>query len=243
MNTTDKNLISVVTVCRNVRADLEKTMRSVLSQTYSDIEYIIVDGNSSDGTRELLESIDDPRVRWISERDKGIYDAMKKGTRMASGEWVIFMNAGDAFMDSEVIGKAAGEIRELKPDADVAYGDVVKNGVVKKAEEPRNTHRMFFCHQCAFNRRSALLRHPFDPAHPLSADFKFYKTLVREGRGFHRMDFPIADFDTSGVSNRRRSAGLADNMKVIREVDGLFHGMPFLLHLFPTYLIAKLRGK
>lgn len=240
--------ITVVTVCRNVLGALRETFAGVMEQDCPDFEYIVVDGASSDGSVDFLRDNASPAVRWISEPDKGIYDAMNKGTRMASGEWVIFMNAGDRFAAKDTLSRLSRELEKAGKDTDVVYGDVLKTDgssapVYKKAEPPHKSHRMFFCHQSALTRRSALLSHPFDLRHPYSADFKLYRQLTAERRGFMQVDFPVAVFDTGGVSNRRRSAGLADNMRVIRETDSFIGGIPSLLHLFPSWFLCRLRGK
>lgn len=86
--------ISVVTVCYNAADTIEKTMLSVLNQTHHDIEYIIIDGGSTDGTVEIIRKYADRIAYWVSEPDKGIYDAMNKGIKVATGEWINFMNAG-----------------------------------------------------------------------------------------------------------------------------------------------------
>lgn len=203
----------------------------------------MIDGASTDGSRELLTGYTAPEMVSVSEPDKGIYDAMNKGVGLSSGEWVIFMNAGDTFASGDVLELAAKVLGALPKNIDVAYGDVLKDGVIKRAEPPHNSHRMFFCHQSAFNRRDTLVEYPFDIRHKLSADFKFYKTLISKRRGFRQLDFAVANFDTSGISNSRRSTGLADNMRVIAEVDGVVKGLPFILHLIPTYLLSRLRGK
>ncbi len=206
-------LVTVVTVCRNVKSSLEKTMNSLLHQSYAHIDYVIIDGASTDGTPEMLGKTEG--VRWISEPDKGIYDAMNKGIRMAEGEWVIFMNAGDVFASDDTLSK----VFSVERDADVIYGDVIKGDNIKKAEPPHNGHRMYFCHQSAFVRTSCLKEFPFDIQHRMSADFKQMKQLYLAGKTFMQLDFPIAVFDTSGVSNAQRSKGLYDNIQVIREVD------------------------
>ena len=116
-------------------------MNSLLHQSYAHIDYVIIDGASTDGTPEMLGKTEG--VRWISEPDMGIYDAMNKGIRMAEGEWVIFMNAGDVFASDDTLSK----VFSVERDADVIYGDVIKGDSIKKAEPPHNGHRMYFCHQ------------------------------------------------------------------------------------------------
>lgn len=243
-----KPLFSVITVCRNAAEALKTTMASVVSQDFADKEYIIVDGASTDGSKGIIAAAGNGISRWISEPDKGIYDAMNKGVKMASGDWVIFMNAGDTFASSDTLSRVAEAMADIDPKTEVIYGDVIKKvgekgEIIKKAEPMHNSHRMIFCHQSSFAGRESLLRHPFDISHKFSADFKFFKTLIREGAGSLKLDFPIAVFDTGGISNSRRSDGLADNMRVIRETDGLIRGLPHLLHLFPSWLICRLRGK
>lgn len=229
-------LVTVVTVCRNVKYSLEKTMNSLLHQSYAHIDYVIIDGASTDGTPEMLGKTEG--IRWISEPDKGIYDAMNKGIRMAEGEWVIFMNAGDVFASDDTLSK----VFSVERDADVIYGDVIKGDNIKKAESPHNGHRMYFCHQSAFVRTSCLKEFPFDIQHRMSADFKQMKQLYLAGKTFMQLDFPIAVFDTSGVSNAQRSKGLYDNIQVIREVDNWKERLRLLPRLLFTYWMCRLRG-
>lgn len=211
-------------------------MNSLLHQSYAHIDYVIIDGASTDGTPEMLGKTEG--VRWISEPDKGIYDAMNKGIRMAEGEWVIFMNAGDVFASDDTLSK----VFSVERDADVIYGDVIKGDSIKKAEPPHNAHRMYFCHQSAFVRTSCLREFPFDIQHRMSADFKQMKQLYLAGKTFMQLDFPIAVFDTSGVSNAQRSKGLYDNIQVIREVDNWEERLRLLPRLLFTYWMCRLRG-
>ncbi len=243
-----KKKFSIITVCRNVSGDLVRTSESVLNQTYDDFEYIVVDGASTDATPDILQRLKKQNVIIVSEPDKGIYDAMNKGVGLSSGEWIIFMNAGDTFYSDSVLEEISKYIDSYTSEVDVIYGDVAKldkDGklYIKKAERPHNSHRMYFCHQCVFTKRSELIEHPFDINHPLSADFKFFKLLFKESKQFKYIPVPIALFDTNGVSNRRRSAGLRDNIKVIKEVDGYIKGLPKLLRIYPSYLSAKVRKK
>lgn len=231
--------VTIITVCRNNAQGLERTIQSVESQTWQKKEYLVIDGASTDETLTVIQSHESQITRWISEPDNGIYDAMNKGVRMAQGTWVIFMNAGDTFASADTLERVFGNPQE----ADVIYGDVIKGGRIKKAEGPRNRHRMFFCHQSAFVRRSCLREFPFDTRHRMSADFKQIKQLYLSGKNFCQLDFPVADFDTQGVSNTSRSAGLYDNILVIRETDTLAEQVRLLPRLYFTYLLCKLRGK
>ena len=95
--------ISIITICFNAADDLKKTIKSVRGQVFNDYEYIVVDGGSKDATSEIIKSNADVITKWVSEPDKGIYDAMNKGIKMATGDWVIMMNAGDVFADSQVL--------------------------------------------------------------------------------------------------------------------------------------------
>ncbi len=232
--------VTVVTVCFNALQALKKTCRSVLAQSYANIEYIIIDGASADGTPQWLQTLDTQRVRWMSEPDRGIYDAMNKGAALAAGEWIIFMNAGDTFASADTIAQV---FSEDVAEADIVYGDVRKNGAVKKAEPPHNSHRMFFCHQCVFTRATLCKSHPFDLRHAMSADFKFFKTMIAQQRRFMQLDMTIADFDTSGVSNTRRADGLRDNIAIVCEIDTLKEKLRLLPHLLIPYIICRVKNK
>lgn len=231
--------ITVITVAYQAKEALKVTAESVFNQRYEPLEYIIVDGGSTDGTVELIESFGNKVNQWVSEPDRGIYDAMNKGVRMATGEWIIFLNAGDMFAKNNVLAR----IFFKTPEADVIYGDVLKNDHIKKAEPPHNSHRMFFCHQSCLTKRECLLDYPFDTNHKMSADFKFFKLLFKKNKRFLQVNFPIADFDTTGISNTKRAEGLMDNIKVINEVDGLYEKSILLSRLYFVYIMCKLRGK
>ena len=243
----DKPFLSIVTVTRNAALLLLKTIRNVETLDSQDIEYIVVDGASTDNSHSVIADshcID----KWISEPDKGIYDAMNKGARMAQGEWIIFMNAGDTFASGNVVSRLK-EYALSHPEGDVIYGDVIRSGdspendILKTASDTLKGHRLAFCHQSVICKREDLLETPFDISHKYSADFKFFKTLEKKGKKFHHINIPVARFDTSGISTQKRSKGLADNMKVIAETDGIIRGLPSILHLFPTYFISRLKGK
>lgn len=231
--------VSIITVTYNSREALKKTMASVASQRYECKEYIVVDGASVDGTKEVLENCGDNVTQWVSEPDDGIYNAMNKGVGMSTGEWLIFMNAGDTFASDDVLEAIFSEERE----GDVIYGDVVKEGRVVKAHVFANAHRMCFCHQSSLTRRELLRECPFDENYRMSADFKFFKLMGLKGKRFIYYPHPVACFDTNGVSNVNRAAGLKENIQIVSEVDGWKEKVRLLPRLFFTYSNCKLREK
>lgn len=235
--------VSVITVVRNNREQLKATMESVAALSYGNVEYVVVDGASTDGTAELLaQAALTMPIKWISEPDKGIYDAMNKGVALSTGRRVIFMNAGDCFAAPDVIERSLGYSGAA--DADVIYGDVVKGGCVKVApDRPVDGHRMFFCHQSAIALRQRLVETPFDINHKLSADFKWVKMMLKQGRRFCHVPLAISVFDTGGVSNTSRSRGLADNIRVVMETDPLWRRAALLPRLAVPYVMCRLRGK
>ena len=119
--------LSIITVAYNAFAPLQETAENILAQTFTDYEYLVIDGGSSDGTADYLEKLAfrfngrSIPFHFVSEPDHGIYDAMNKGSRMAKGDWILFLNAGDLFAASDVLEK----IFEQSSDAGVIYGDTL----------------------------------------------------------------------------------------------------------------------
>ncbi len=122
----DKPLLTVITVVYNGGQSLEETIQSVINQTYENIEYIIVDGASSDGSLDIIKKYEDKIDYWVSETDEGIYDAMNKGICLASGGWLNFMNAGDTFFSLQVVGSILGE--QFPDEIDFIYSDTLLDG-------------------------------------------------------------------------------------------------------------------
>ena len=195
-------LISVVTICYNAKNDLEKTILSVLSQTYQDIEYIIIDGGSTDGTVDIIHKYSERLFYWISEPDKGIYDAMNKGMDRATGSWINFMNAGDTFCDNEVIKNIFG-YNDLS-DYSVIYGDgyVAKLNQLQYLKESsmKKVHvQMPFCHQSSFIRKTRLR---FSIDLKIAADYQMIYEYYRMNgiSSFLYISKPISVFDATGIS-------------------------------------------
>ena len=116
--------ISIVTVVFNGEAFLEKSIQSVINQTYKNIEYIVIDGGSTDGTIDIIKKYQDKIAVWISEKDDGIYEAMNKGIALAHGKWINFMNAGDVLFNDNVLTDFC-EKSLAYPNVDFFYSDVI----------------------------------------------------------------------------------------------------------------------
>jgi glycosyltransferase involved in cell wall biosynthesis len=153
---TNRPVITVITVVFNEAVSIENTMLSVLNQTYDNVEYIVVDGGSNDGTLDIIRQYDHAIDYWVSEKDAGIYDAMNKGLRLASGEWINFMNSGDLFYKTTTLEKIAFHFREKYS---IVYGDVQAFSKrhhfnvmkISRPVTPKNLiMKLPICHQATF---------------------------------------------------------------------------------------------
>ena len=165
---------------------------------------------------------------------------------MAGGKWTIFLNAGDVFCSPSTLSDMAVCLQQTS--ASLVYGDIMKKDkqgqlLKKVAEVPHNAHRMFFCHQALFCKTSLLLCFPFDEKYRYSADFKFVKSMWLRGESFLQTDIPVAVFDTTGISNTSRAAGLKENIRVIKELDFFFDRLRLLPKLYFTLCWLRIRGK
>ncbi|MCR5276676.1 MAG: glycosyltransferase [Bacteroidales bacterium] len=193
--------ISVVTVSYNTVHVIARTLESVLSQTYGNTEYIVIDGASTDGAAELIRSYADRIDHFVSEPDKGLYDAMNKGIRAASGDFVLFLNADDVFADYDVLGDVA-EFIGLHPEADVIYGNSVQvfeygSYQVRPGQAYLN-HKMCISHQATFVRTELLRSHPFDTRFRYAADFEQLSHFYLSGAKFVHFDRDIAHVEMRG---------------------------------------------
>ncbi|GHT38798.1 glycosyl transferase [Bacteroidia bacterium] len=250
-------LITIITVVYNGVSSIGKTIRSVIGQTYPAIEYIIIDGGSTDGSVEIITNYETKFgigqlhiTKWLSERDTGLYNAMNKGVKMATGEWICFLNSGDVFVDRGSVQKIVQAMQDgIDPQSPaIFYGNILiqnADGTYREkiAQEPCNSHRMYFCHQSAFVKTSLLHQYPFDERHRMSADLKFFKQCYYDDRRFFHANFPVVIYDTSGISNTQRQSGLRDNIAVIKSIDKGFDKYKFLLRLYFTIYWRKLTGK
>ena len=230
--------VSVITVNRNMASGLDATLQSVLSQDYASFESIVIDGASTDGSREVIGRFAPRLSAWRSEPDRGLYDAMNKGVALAKGEWVLFMNAGDRFAASDVLSRIFGVEHA---NADILYGHHQRRyeaaGVTRlvPAEAPSVLPwRMHASHQAVLMRRELLLSHPFDIS-LLAADYEVLLASLTLGRRFALVDLVIASTEMGGLSDGARIKSLSERMAILRR-NGL---MRFPLWLYYQRLMVR----
>ena len=204
-----KNKFTIITVCYNAEKYIKNTIDSVLSQTYENFEYIIKDGQSSDGTMNIVHNLTDSdnRVMIIQEKDQGIYDAMNTAVLQSSGEYILFLNAGDAFADNLVLSKAAEYMTAQK--ADIYFGDVIEVSNERKSLRiytERNSKIWYYslgaclCHQSMFCKRELFQSKLFDLYYIVCDDREWQMWHIKNGAATRAMKFPIAEVLTDGFS-------------------------------------------
>lgn len=200
-------LISIVTVTYNCVSTIEITIKSIIGQTYPNIEYIIIDGGSTDGTLDIISRYNKNISYIISEPDKGIFDAMNKGITQAHGKWINFMNAGDIFIFPNVLENIF--YREYY-NIGVIFGDKViklNNNLYQIFAKPFYKVKsigMGINHQCIFVRSDLAKKHPFCLDFKVSADYNMIYTLYKQNIKFEYMQQPIALVEKTGFSQRNK---------------------------------------
>jgi len=196
-------LITVITVVYNGDKYLEQTIQSVINQTYPNVEYIIIDGGSTDGTIDLIKKYEDYIDYWVSEKDKGIYDAMNKGKDLALGCFINYMNNKDLFIDSNIFNY----FYNINHKYDLIYGNVVIDNKGKKIIKPRSLNAIYrlkmpFCHQTVFLKNSIFRKYSFNIKYKIAADFDlFFKILSIKKYNYFYLNKPICIYDINGVSS------------------------------------------
>lgn len=210
--------VSVVTVCYNSANEIEKTMQSVFSQDYHNIEYIIIDGDSNDGTVDVIKKYASRISKWISEPDKGIYDAMNKGIEIATGDWIIFLNAGDYYHSNDVFSRF---INEISDDTTIAYGLI--HYFTPESEfdmEYIPIEQMEYLdpipHPATMTKLCYHKNHLFDISFRSSGDYDFfYKAYYDDQVKFQFIPLIMTNFDNSkGVSKDNKSMIWKENKRV-----------------------------
>lgn len=195
---------SIITVNLNNKLGLQKTLDSVICQTWKGYEWIVIDGGSTDGSKELIEQYQQYFAYWCSEPDKGIYNAMNKGVSHAINDYLLFLNSGDCLHNEDVLAK----INSLNTDVDVLTGISVsqETGKPMKVLHSDILRQLFYDslnHQATFIKRSLFERHKYNEDNKIVSDWEFFiQTILIDGSTFEYSDIVVADFDISGISNQ-----------------------------------------
>lgn len=210
--------LSIITVNYNDAAGLEKTIKSVLVQTFRDFEFIVIDGGSTDGSVDVIKRYADRIDYWVSERDGGIYPGMNKGLRVAKGEYVNFMNGGDCFHAPDVLEI----IFSLGSDADIitgAHAGSPHPNVGKEGVTMLSLYTGAVDHQASFIKREVALRHPYDEKFRIVSDWKFFiEALVLDNCTFYYTDIVVVDVDPTGISNTNGKLDREERNVVLHEL-------------------------
>ncbi|MFC3199657.1 glycosyltransferase family 2 protein [Parapedobacter deserti] len=223
----DSPTLTVITVVYNNVRDIERTIASVVQQTYPAIEYLIIDGGSTDGTVDVIRRYEDRVAAWVSEPDKGIYDAMNKGLAMANGEYVLFMNSGDEIYSPNTVAEVFGSA----PGADIYYGETEMYdehweslGLRRHAIPERFTWRSFrygmnISHQAIYIRRA--ITGPYDLQYQLSADIDWIIRAAKQAKTIVNTRRIVAKYLVGGMSKKRHWRSLRERFRIFSKYYGL----------------------
>lgn len=215
---------SIITVTYNAGAVLEDTIQSVITQTYRNVEYIIVDGGSKDHTLDIINRYREHIHTLVSEPDKGLYDAMNKGIRLATGDYLCFLNAGDELHEDDTLQLMVHSITGTELP-DVLYGEtaiVDEEGHflrMRRLSAPENLNwksfkdGMLVCHQAFFPRRE--LAEPYDLRYRFSADFDWCIRIMKKSHTLHNTHLTLIDYLNEGMTTRNHCASLHERFRIM----------------------------
>lgn len=239
---------SVITVCYNAEATIEDTIQSVISQTYHHVEYIIVDGASKDRTMSIVNRYREHIAIVVSERDKGLYDAMNKGIGLATGDYLCFLNAGDSFHEDDTLQQMVHSIHTPQLP-DVLYGEtelVDHEGHflrMRRLSAPEvltwKSFRqgMLVCHQAFFPRRDLVM--PYDLRYRFSADFDWCIKIMKKSKVLHNTHLTLIDYLAEGMTTRNHKASLKERFRIMTRHYGWTSTLAFHLWFVLRLLLKK----
>ena len=215
--------LSIITINLNNKEGLQKTIDSIISQTYKDYEWIIIDGGSTDGSKELIEKYDKYVTYWISEPDKGIYNAMNKGIKIAKGEYLNFMNSGDTFYDSSVLDSVYKLTKNT--NSDIYYGNSLYIYETKERifYRPQDITLLYLykdtiLHQSSFIKRELFNASGYDETLKIVSDWKMWLIWMLQDKKFYYLDLIISRFDAYGISTTNTILVSQEREKVIKDI-------------------------
>lgn len=243
----DNPLISIVTVVFNGEEFLEETIKSVLNQTYDNLEYIIIDGGSVDGTVDIIKKYENRISYWLSEGDNGIYDAMNKGIKIANGKWINFMNAGDKFYNNDICYEIFNDGKYFT-DADILYGDlIVDYGEFQrfaKVDSLDNMWRgMVFSHQSAFIKTSYHQKNIYSLNYKIGGDLEFFYQAFNNGRRFKYIDKIVSIMEVDGFSDSHRFHSIWQKHQIVNDYKFSLRYNIYYIYLYVDQCFRKIAKK
>lgn len=230
--------LSVITIVYNNVRDIERTMLSVLNQSYTNIEYIVVDGASTDGTLDIIKKYENRLATLVSEKDDGIYDAMNKGLALATGDYVLFMNSGDEIYDTETVTK----IFATAPNADIYYGETEmydehwKSLGQRRHKAPAHfnwqsfKYGMNISHQAIYIKRS--LTEPYNLNYKYSADIDWIIKIAKKATHIVNTRMYVAKYLVGGMSKQKHIESLKERFLIFNHYYG------FVANVINHFVIA-----
>jgi len=221
--------ISIITVVYNSEKLIERTIKSVLGQTYNNVEYIIIDGASKDNTLSIIKSYEAKLSKWISEPDNGLYDAMNKGLSIATGDYVCFLNSGDELYNATIVENIVASMNGLP---DVIYGETVivdenRNNIgMRRLEAPKNLNAksfkygMLVCHQSVYVKR--LIADNYNLQYKITADFEWVLSALEKAKNIHNTGLVHTRFLDGGLNKKNIRRALTERFQIMVAHYGLF---------------------
>ena len=221
-------VISIITVCYNAQNEIAATLKSVKEQTFKGYEYIIVDGASKDNTLNVIADSGVTPTHLVSEKDKGIYDAMNKGLALAKGDYLMFLNAGDSLYSPSTLQQIA-DVAKANPDViygDTAIVDADRNYLRPRRLRPpkhltRNSFKngMLVCHQAFLPKRELAM--PYDMQYRFSADFDWCVKILAKATTYVQIEGYIVNYLEEGATTRNHVKSLKERFRIMAHYYGL----------------------
>ena len=254
---TAKRTYSIIVVTYNNADGLRRTLLSIRRLDYAQKEVVVVDGGSKDGTLDVIAQYQDVVTTSVSEKDNGIYNAMNKGVRLVTGDYVVFMNAGDEFANKDVLSLVNGY------DGDIILGEDIYGGVRRTLKQKMTLYDILsigICHQAVYYRRAVLQKYGFDESYKITADLKsVVEPLVKDRISISCVTEPLAICESGGLSKQRWRDTLTENRRMIDELvdpfykddylrfarvnNGLLHDFTVLSHFNSIFPLIKWLAK
>jgi glycosyltransferase involved in cell wall biosynthesis len=214
MHIKKKIKITIVTVVLNAQDTIVETIKSVIRQNFKDFEYIVVDGNSSDFTKNCIYQFRKNIAKIIIQKDKGIYNAMNLAVKHSSGEWIFFLNSGDKFYNDKVLSNIFNKIYFQK----IIYGNVIKSyknfSIIWNGKDfNKNTFAMPFSHQSTFVKTELLRKNLFSIEYKIISDFIFFYRCLSKNLKFKKVNKNISIVSTVGISNKKRLSSIIESIQ------------------------------